>query len=303
MHYDAIIIGGSFAGLSAATQLARARRKVLVIDAGEPRNRFAEHAHGFLAQDGEAPRAILDRARRQLAAYPTAKMVHGRAARTEKAASGFEVAVSGGEKFVASRLIIATGITDELPDIPGLAERWGTTVVHCPYCHGYEIAGGALGVLGTTSISVHQALVVADWGTVTLFCDGSFRPDAEETEQLRQRGVAVAAVPLTGLEDGEAGAVSARLADGTQKQMRGLFVAPRSRMAGPTAGQLGCVMTDGMLGPLIKVDDMQQTSVTGCYAAGDAAQAWQSIPFAVSSGALAGVAAHQSLMFGLTTQN
>ena len=225
-------------------------------------------------------------------------MINGRATMAGKTEAGFEVAVGEGARFAASRMIIATGITDELPDVPGLAERWGKTVIHCPYCHGYEIAGGALGVLGTGSISVHQALVVADWGNVTLFCDGRFEPDAEEAEQLRQRGVAVETVPLTGLEDGDDGAISARLADGKQRQMRGLFVAPRSSMTSPTAGQLGCAMADGMLGPLIRVDEMQQTSVAGCYAAGDATQAWQSIPFAVSSGAFAGVSAHQSLMFG-----
>lgn len=302
MHHDAIVIGGSFAGLSAATQLARARRSVLVIDAGEPRNRFADHAHGFLGQDGEPPAAILAKARRQLAAYPTARMIDGRATLAAVADGGFEVAVGERGSFRASRLILATGITDELPDIPGLAERWGKTVIHCPYCHGYELGDGALGVLATGAPSVHQALVVADWGDTTLFCAGAFRPDAEQAEQLRQRGVAVETMPLTGVEDGPDSGISARLDDGTHRSMRGLFVAPRSRMAGAAAEQLGCEMTQGMLGPLIKVDDMRRTSVAGCFAAGDAAQPAQSIPFAVSTGAFAGVAAHQSLMFGLTQE-
>ncbi|WP_457941142.1 NAD(P)/FAD-dependent oxidoreductase [Mesorhizobium sp. 10J20-29] len=299
MHHDAIIIGGSFAGLSAATQLARARRSVLVIDAGEPRNRFAEHAHGFLAQDGEPPSAILNKARRQLAAYPTARMINGRATLAAKADGGFEVTVGDQAGFTGSRLILATGITDELPDIPGLAERWGKTVIHCPYCHGYEFGGGPLGVLATGAPSIHQALVVADWGDTTLFCAGAFRPDASQTEQLRQRGVAIETIPLTSIEDGPNGGISARLDDGTHRTMRGLFVAPRSRMAGRAAEQLGCEMTEGMLGPLIKVDDMRRTSIPGCFAAGDAAQPAQSIPFAVSTGAFAGLAAHQSLMFGL----
>ena len=132
----------------------------------------------FSARTASAPAAILDKARRQLAAYPTARMINGRATMAAKAEGGFEVAVGEQGSFTGSRLILATGIIDELPDIPGLAERWGKTVIHCPYCHGYEFGGGALGVLATGAPSIHQALVVADWGDTTLFCAGAFRPDA-----------------------------------------------------------------------------------------------------------------------------
>lgn len=140
MQYDLIVVGGSFAGLSAAIQAARARRNVLVIDAGQPRNRFAEHSHGFLGQDGRAPGAILDDARRQLLAYPTAKLVNGLADEAAAAGAGFEITTDRGETFGAARLVLATGVRDILPDVPGLAEHWGKSVLHCPYCHGFEVA-------------------------------------------------------------------------------------------------------------------------------------------------------------------
>lgn len=148
MQYDLAVVGGSFAGLSAAIQVARAGRKVLVIDAGQPRNRFAEHSHGFLGQDGRAPGAILADARRQLLAYPTARVVDGRADKAVAAGSSdFEITTDGDETFGAARLVLATGVRDILPEVAGLAELWGRSVLHCPYCHGYEVSGGPLGVL------------------------------------------------------------------------------------------------------------------------------------------------------------
>src|SRR6476661_6243197 len=137
MHHDVIIIGGSFAGLSAAMYLARARRSVCVVDAGEPRNRFAAHSHGFFAQDGSSPAAMLATARTQVAAYPTVSFVAAHALRAESSGDRFAVALDTGETLTAARLVLAFGVADELPQIPGLAERWGSTVLHCPYCHGY----------------------------------------------------------------------------------------------------------------------------------------------------------------------
>jgi thioredoxin reductase len=298
MPYDIIIVGGSFAGLAAATQIARARRRVLVIDAGLPRNRFAEHSHGFLGQDGRAPAEILGDARRQLLAYPTAEIVDGLAEKAEATDSGLRVGIDSGETFEASRLILATGVRDTLPDIPGLAEQWGKTVLHCPYCHGYEVAGGALGVLATGPMAIHQAQMIADWGDVTLFTNGIFVPNAEQLQALKARNVVVEPASVIHVEGDSASGLLLRLDDGSTQKIKALFTAPRTSMVSPLAEQLGCEFIDGFFGPVIKVDERQQTTVQGVYAAGDAAREPHNVAFAVANGTWAGVAAHQSLIFG-----
>ena len=298
MQYDVIVIGGSFAGLSAAMYAARARRKVLVIDAGEPRNRFAEHSHGFFGQDGREPATILDEARRQLLAYPTAKVIARRADLATAAKNGFEIRTTDGEAFNAARLVLATGVSDILPDVPGLSAQWGRTVLHCPYCHGYEVADGQLGVLATGPMSLHQAELISDWGEVTLFANGLFELDAEQALALEKRKIRFEPAKVTELEDGGDGGLVVRLDGNRSNSVRALFTAPRNEMVSPLAEQLGCAFNEGPLGRAIVVDDKQQTSVPGVFAAGDAARMMHNIAFAVSGGAMAGVAAHQSLVFG-----
>jgi thioredoxin reductase len=297
MQYDLIVVGGSFAGLSAATQVARARRRVLVIDGGQPRNRFAAHSHGFLGQDGRTPADILGDARRQLLAYPTATIVDAYAEKAEAAGDGFAVALEDGKAFEGARLLLATGVRDTLPDIPGLEEQWGTTVLHCPYCHGYEAAGGPLGVLAVGAISMHQALLIPDWGDVTLFTNAAFEPDAEQMRALDGRGVKLEQARIEACEGDGADGLAVHLEDGRHARVKALFTAPRTSMASPLAEQLGCAFAEGGLGPIIKVDELQQTSVPGVFAAGDAARSMTNIAFGVADGAFAGVAAHRSLIF------
>jgi len=153
--FDALVIGGSYGGLSAAMQLARARRRVLVVDAGQKRNRFAKTSHGFLTQDGRSPDAIAADGRAQLLLYPTVRWLHGTATEAEPLQDGFAVRTEAGERLQARVLVLATGVVDELPDIPGVAERWGRHVFHCPYCHGYELDRGRIGVLGVGPTSLH----------------------------------------------------------------------------------------------------------------------------------------------------
>ncbi|PBC22578.1 MULTISPECIES: NAD(P)/FAD-dependent oxidoreductase [unclassified Mesorhizobium] len=299
MQYDLAVIGGSFAGLSAAIQAARARRNVLVIDAGRPRNRFAAHSHGFLGQDGRTPGAILDDARRQLLAYPTARLVNARADRAvANSSSDFEITTDGGETFGAARLVLATGVRDILPEVPGLAEQWGKTVLHCPYCHGYEVSGGPLGVLATGPMSMHQAQLIADWGDVTLFGNGQIEPDAGQMLALESKTITFESAIVSELREDGSGGLIVHLEGGRKAGVRAMFAAPRNTMASPLAEQLGCGFTDGLLGPVISVDDRQQTTIPGVYAAGDAARAMHNIAFAVSGGTFAGVCAHQSLVFG-----
>ncbi|MGN6315638.1 NAD(P)/FAD-dependent oxidoreductase [Trinickia sp.] len=298
-HYDVIVIGGSFAGLSAAMQLARARRRVLVLDSRRPRNRFATHAHGFLGQDGKAPGEIIDEATAQLTAYPTAHVAIGEASMAERVDDRFIVTQSDGSSSSADRLILATGIRDELPALPGLEERWGVSALHCPYCHGYEVADKRLGVLATHSLSIHQALLVPDWGPTTWFTQGIVEPSPEETALLAARNVQIERAPVVQVLGDAPNMAGLRLADGRVVEIDALFVGPRTQMASPLAEQLGCDFDNSPIGPLIRVDEWKQTTVPGVFAAGDAASAWSNATFASAAGVAAGVAAHRSLISGL----
>ena len=297
MLHDAIIVGGSFAGLSAALQLARARRNVLVIDAGLPRNRFASESHGVLGHDGKPGPQLLAEARQQLLAYPTAKVFNGRVSRVQTGEAGFVVEAEDGLRwFTGRRLLLATGVSDVLPEIPGLRERWGQTVVHCPYCHGYEIGGGAVGVLGTGPMSVHQAMMFADWGEVTLFTQGVVEVSAEEQAQLAARKVRVEPSPIAELQGTAPALDGVQLQDGRRVAIKALLVGTQVRMASPLAEALGCAFDDSPFGPIVRIDAWGATSVDGVYAAGDMARVPHSITFAMASGVAAGIRLHSSLI-------
>jgi thioredoxin reductase len=300
-RYDAVVVGGSWAGLSAAMQLARARRRVLVVDADRPRNRFARSAHGFFGQDGRAPAAIRDDARAQVLAYPTAAFRADEATHAAAVDDGFVLTLASGATAHARRLVLATGVIDELPELPGLRERWGVTVLHCPYCHGYEVADGRLGVLATSPLSVHQALLLPDWSAdVTLLTNGIVTPDAEQRAALSARSVRIEPRRVEALlgdprSDDPLALTGVRLAGGEVIALDALFTGSRTRMASPLAEQLGCSFDDGPVGPVIRTDARKATTVPGIYAAGDAALPMYSASFASADGAMAGIAAHQSL--------
>lgn len=298
-HYDVIVIGGSFAGLSAAMQLVRARRRVLVLDDRRPRNRFAPHSHGFLGQDGKAPAAIIGEATAQLAAYPTARIVASEASAAERIGDRFFVTQGDGSTLSADRLILATGVRDELPSVRGLEERWGLSVLHCPYCHGYEVGDKRLGVLATDALSVHQAMLVSDWGPTTWFTQGIVQPTPEEAALFDIRNVLIERTPVIEIIGASPNITGLRLADDRVIAIDALFVTPRTRMASPLATQLGCALEEGPMGPVIRVDEWKQTSVPGVFAAGDASSTWTNATFASAAGVAAGVAAHRSLIFGL----
>ncbi|AYD64617.1 MAG: NAD(P)/FAD-dependent oxidoreductase [Achromobacter sp.] len=296
MDYDVIIVGGSFAGLSAAMQLARARRRIVLIDGGQPRNRFAAHSHGFLGQDGKAPHDIVQQAREQLAQYPSVTFVDGDALNAGGESGRFEVLMADGQPLRAKRLILATGLRDELPGVPGLQERWGQTVLHCPYCHGYETADRPLGVMAAHPMSAHQAVLLPDWGPTTYFTQGQFEPDAEQAALMAKRGVRIERSPIVELMGASPRLDAVKLADGRRLAIHALFVASKTHMASPLAMQLGCAFNDGPLGPIIGVDDLRQTSVPGVFAAGDAAIPMSNATLASASGVMAGVCAHRSLV-------
>ena len=295
MDYDAIIVGGSFAGLSSAMQLARARRRILVVDAGRPRNRFAAASHGFLGQDGVAPAEIMREGLRQLAAYPTVDFFHGEAETARAADGGFRIGLSDGCDVPARRLILATGVTDELP-LPSMIPRWGVSVLHCPYCHGYEVRDRPIAVIANHPAAAHQGLMLPDWGPTTYFTQGIFEPTPEEVVQLTARGVTIERSPVTELLGEGQATLALRLADGREVAAEAVFTAPKTRVTGALAEQLGCVFAEGMTGLHIQVDAMQQTTVTGVFAAGDAAQPMHNATLASAAGVMAGVATHRSLI-------
>jgi len=294
MQYDVIIVGGSYAGLAAGLPLARARRKVLVVDGGRRRNRRADRSHGFLTRDGTRAAEIAALGREQLLAYETVSWLDGQAAGARRTADGYTVEIDGGEPRHARRLVLATGVADRLPELPGLAERWGTHVFHCPYCHGYELNRGRIGVLATSALSMHLALLLPDWGPTTFFLNGAFEPDAAQAAQLEARGVAVERERIARI-DGE---LDLAMRDGRTVRLDGLFVPTRIDAGGPVAAALGCEFDDSPYGRVLRTDAMKATSVPGVYACGDAARPGGSVPLAVADGAVAGAAAHQSLIFG-----
>lgn len=293
--FDAIIVGGSFAGLSTAIYLARAQKSVCVIDQGRPRNRFTQASHGFFANDGANPKALIATMREQVAAYGTVTFRDGEAVAATGSKGAFGVTTSAGEVLEARRIVLAFGISDILPDIPGLAERWGSTVIHCPYCHGHEFAGQRLGVLNLSPASLHQGKMIPDWGPTTFLLNGSAL-SADDRAQLEARGVAIATGRVTRLEGPSGGLSAAVLETGEEVALDALFVGPQWRLNSAIAEQLGCELGEGPLGPLVSVDAMQQTSVPGVFAAGDIGRSAQNVTFACADGVMAAMATHASLL-------
>ncbi len=291
--HDVIVIGGGYAGMAAALQLLRARRRVLVLDAGLRRNRFATHSHGFLSQDGADPNEIAARSREQLMAYPTLTWIETTAERAAGSIDGFTVTDAAGASHQGRRLLFATGVKDTLPDIEGAGERWGKSIFHCPYCHGYELNRGRIGILATGPMSLHQAALLPEWGDVTLLVNEAFELDEAQRAELDARGVQVERCAITRLE----GHADVRLADGRSLSFAGLFTATRTSPASPIAESLGCALEETPMGVQIQTDAAKETTVRGVFACGDAARVPHSVSLAVGDGAWAGAQVHRSLVF------
>ncbi len=294
---DAIIIGGSFAGLSAAMQLARANRSVCVIDTGTPRNRFASASHGFFGQDGLPPYDMIAIAREKVAAYPSVRFVDSAAVEANADEGGFAVTLADGRRLLGQKLVLAFGLKDTLPDIPGVQDRWGETVLHCPYCHGFEFLGQPLGVLSVLPISTHQAQLIPEWGPTTFFLNGGAMPDEPTRALLAARHVTIEAAPIVGLEGVSPKLEGVRLADGRLVTIAALYLAPRTSFQSDIASQLGCELEDGPVGPMIKTDATKRTSVPGVFAAGDITRPMHNATLASADGVMAGAGVHQSLVF------
>ncbi|MFD2648287.1 NAD(P)/FAD-dependent oxidoreductase [Devosia albogilva] len=293
---DVIIVGGSFAGLAAAMQLGRARRKVTLLDTGLNRNRYASHAHNVLGFDGVPPGDVLSQAREQVAAYPTVKLVQGRAETVSGEPDDFTIKTAEGESFTGRRLILSYGIVDEFPDIPGFAESWGKTVIHCPFCHGYEVAGRRWGLLFSSLLSLHATSLYADWtDDITLILDGNDIPD-EERSKLEKRGVKIHDGKLAAIQQAGGGISGVTLEDGTEIGLDALYAHPRNRPSANLHEQLGLDTKETPTGLMVEVDERQKTSRDGVYAAGDLSNGMHSITIAAYSGSMAAMGAQQSML-------
>ena len=296
--YDVVVVGGGAAGLSAAVALARSLRSVVVVDAGEPRNAPAGGAHNLLGREGIPPLELLAAGRREAEQYG-AEILRDRAVTARAEEEGFTVGLAGGGVLRARRLLLATGLVDELPDVPGVAELWGRSVLHCPYCHGWEVRGRRIGVLGAGHMSIHQTLLFRQLSEdVTFFPDRMPDPGAEAWEQLSALGVRVVEGHVQRLRtDGDV-LRAVVLADGQEVPVDALVVAPRFAARAELYEQLGGTLTDHPAGALIATGPMGSTEVPGVWAAGNAGD----LSAMVSSAAGAGVGAAAAINADLVAE-
>ena len=297
MKTEVVIVGGSFAGLSAAMPLVRARRNVVVVDVNSPRNRFAKESHSIFCLDGKTPSEIRATALAQLQAYPSFRLVEDTAIDVEHTKAGFSVTLASGDQYHAKKLILATGIIDRLPDIPGVKEHWGKSVIHCPYCHGYELQDRALGVLATSEMGFHQAAMIPDWGATTLFTQGQYKPEGEVLYHLRARGVSIEDSSITRVVGDGEHLQQVELSDGRQIAIRGLYVARKAVVTSTLVVKVKLETVETVMGTHVKVDEHKESSIKGVFVAGDLSNSMQNGTFAIASGTMAGIAAHRSLIF------
>lgn len=294
---DVIIIGGSFAGLAAALQLGRARRRVTVLDTGLPRNRFAGHSHGLLGHDHKPPLAILAEARQQLARYPTIKLVNARADSVTGAIDNFSVRKGDGESLGARRVILSYGVTDQVPDVPGFAESWGTSVVPCPYCDGFENAGQHWGLVWAGPQSHQSARLFHDWtDKLTVFTDGHDIPP-EIRADLARRSIPVIDGRIIEIAHQKGRITTVNLDTRRHVAVDILFAHPRTKPSASLHEALDLATVAAPGGIALKVDERRQTSLPGIYAAGDlTTPQLPSVTQASSQGAMAGIFAQQSML-------
>jgi len=298
--YDVVVVGGGAAGLSGALALGRARRRVLLVDAGQPRNAPASHVHTFLTRDGVPPAEFLAVGREEVRRYGT-ELVEGRVTAAERAGRGFAVTLSDGRTVHARRVLLATGLVDELPDVPGLAQRWGRDVLHCPYCHGWESRDRRLGVLATSRLAVTAAETWRQWsGDVVLLQHRAEAPSGGDAERLAALGVRVVEGAVTGVElDGDRLA-GVRLVTGEVVALDAVVVTPRHVARADVAASLGLEIVDvtagtEVLGRQIAAYPTGATAVPGVWVAGNAGDVRGQLVSMAAAGAEAGAAINADL--------
>lgn len=283
--FDAIIIGGSFAGLSAAMCLGRALRKVLVIDSGNPCNRFASHTQNLITHDGESPKSISEKAKTQAMAYPSVQFIEAIASSAQKVDGFFEIGTQDGRVFHAKKLIFATGVTDLMPEIPGFPECWGISILHCAYCHGYEAKGKKTGIIANGDLAFELSKMVRHWtDDLTIFTNGKAVFSTAELEKLRQHDIIVCDKEIQSIAH-EKGQVSHIVfKDGSKENIAALYAHPHTQQQCDLFAKLGCKINEHNC---IETDVFQKTNTYGIYAAGDCSSVGRAVSVAIASGTVA----------------
>ena len=292
--FDVIIVGGSYAGLSAAMALGRSLRKALVIDAGKPCNRQTPHSHNFLTQDGKTPSEIAAVAKEQVEKYDTVSFLSDYAIQGKKTDHGFEILTEKGEVLEGKKLIFATGVKDLMPPIPGFADCWGISVIHCPYCHGYEVRGEKTGVLANGELAFEYAKMITNWTkNLTLFTQGKSTLTKEQADKLMGKGVKIVETKLVEIDHKDGRLRQLVLEDGSRIALAAVYAKTDFIQNSDIPSNLGCVINSN---GFLDVDMMQKTSVPGVFACGDSTQMFRTVSYAVSAGTMAGAACNKELI-------
>jgi thioredoxin reductase len=300
-RYDVVVIGGGAAGLAGALALARSRRRVLVIDAGSPRNAPAGHVHNYLTRDGTPPGEIYAAGRAEVAGYG-GEFLDGVVAAARQDDDGFAVTLTDGTAVRARRLLVTTGLVDELPDVPGVAERWGRDVLHCPYCHGWEVRDQAIGVLATSPMADHQALMFRQLSDdVTLLLHTAPPLGADQAEQLAALGIGCVEGEVAGVEVTDDRLTGVRLASGVVVPLQALVVAPRFTARADVLTSLGLEtvemeMGGHVVGSYVPADPMGATAVPGVWVAGNVTDLKAQVISSAAGGLNAGAAINADLI-------
>lgn len=291
--FEVIIIGGSYAGLSAAMALGRSLRHTLIIDSGLPCNRQTPHSHNFLTHDGDTPAAIAQQAREEIAGYSTITFRNDLVTAGKKIEGGFQIETQSGERFTAKKLIFATGIRDLLPDIDGLAECWGISVIHCPYCHGYEFKGKKTGILANGDQAVHLASLINNLtDSISLLTNGEAHLSAEQQEKLDKHQIAVIEQEVIAIEHTDGRVSGVEFKGGEKHVFDAVYAAVPFEQHCPIPEEMGCELTEQ---GYLQVDALFKTTIPGIYACGDNASRMRSVANAVANGNFAGALVNMEL--------
>lgn len=292
--YEVIIIGGSYSGLSAAMALGRSLRKTLVIDSGKPCNEQTPHSHNFLTQDGKTPKEITTTAKKQVEEYENVSFHHGKAVDAAKTENGFEIITENGEKFSGKKLIIATGITDEIPDIKGFAECWGISLIHCPYCHGYEYRGKKTGIIANSERAVHIASLVKNLtDDVTVITRGKADFNDEQKEKLHRNNIHIIETEISELKHHNGMVENVVFTDGTEIPFEAVYAALPFHQHSKIPQILGCEFIET---GHIKTDHFHKTNIPGVFVCGDNSSMMRSVSNAVMTGNVAGAMVNMELV-------
>jgi thioredoxin reductase len=295
--YDVVVIGGGPAGLNGALMLARSRRSVVVVDAGSPRNAPAHGVHGLLGHDGTPPSELLERGRAEVRGYG-GHVIDGEVVAAARSDEDFEVTLADGRSTRARRLLVTTGLADELPDVPGVRERWGHDVLHCPYCHGWEVRDKAIGVLAGGPNSVHQALLFRQLSEDVVYFAHLTPPQEDEAARMSARGIRLVEGPVASLELGDDRITGVRMDDGTIVDRDAVVVSTRMVARAGFLSDLGVKTVEhpSGLGEHIAVEAAGQTEVPGVWAAGNVTDLAAQVGGSAAAGAMAGARINADLV-------